>query len=193
MTAAIRQKALRERRKQQNLSRESFWLTETAQEAFKRLRQAYPQDTRDRLIERALDALLSLSDHSDTVTRSPAQPLPDHSLKASTEQPTLLPDHEVKPLEFKETGLPDHTSEVIGSLPPVVDHTPADRKALAEIGHRLRRQGMSATEIAADWNSRGWTPNKVPKEPGAAPRRDSPSQWTLKLISQLLRRDHAEK
>lgn len=67
--------------------------------------------------------------------------------------------------------------------------TPNNRRALAAIGHRWRQEGMTMSAIAAAFNERGWTPNRIGK-PGAAPRADSAKEWTLKAVSQLLMRDY---
>jgi len=68
--------------------------------------------------------------------------------------------------------------------------TPSDRRALAEIGHQWRKEGMAMGTIAAEFNRHGWTPNRIGK-PGAAPRADSAREWTLKAVSQLLMRDYS--
>lgn len=65
---------------------------------------------------------------------------------------------------------------------------PADRKALAQIGHEWLREGMTMTGIAVEFNRIGWTPNRIGK-PGAAPRADSAKEWNVKTMSQLLKRD----
>ena len=70
------------------------------------------------------------------------------------------------------------------------EQAPADRAALAQLGHELLAGGLTAASIADQFNAKGWTPNKVPKAVGVKPRSDSPAAWTPKLISQLLLRDH---
>ena len=65
---------------------------------------------------------------------------------------------------------------------------PADRKALAQIGHEWLREGMTMTGIAVEFNRIGWTPNRIGK-PDAAPRADSAKEWNVKTMSQLLKRD----
>ena len=67
---------------------------------------------------------------------------------------------------------------------------PDDRAKLARIGHDWKRRGLTASTIAQQWNQIGWTPDKVPKDPSAKPRADSPTEWTGKLVSQLLTRDY---
>lgn len=69
---------------------------------------------------------------------------------------------------------------------------PDDRAKLARIGHDWKARGMTASAIAAQWNLLGWTPDQIPKDPGTKPRADSPTEWTLKLVSQLLTRDYPD-
>lgn len=71
-------------------------------------------------------------------------------------------------------------------------HDPKDRAELAAMGHRWRREGKSASEIATEFNRKGWTPDRVPKRVGAKVRSDSARGWSLKAVSQLLNRDHPE-
>ena len=67
---------------------------------------------------------------------------------------------------------------------------PASREALAGIGHALRSEGVTLEGIAERFNSNGWTPDRVPKEPGTRPRADAATAWTIKAVSQLLNRDY---
>lgn len=68
--------------------------------------------------------------------------------------------------------------------------TPGDREALAKIGHQWREEGLTLDAIATRFNEQGWTPATIPKEAGTQPRKDSPKEWTGKMISQLLSRDY---
>ncbi len=65
-----------------------------------------------------------------------------------------------------------------------------DRAALAKIGRQWRLEGASLEEVAERFNANGWTPNRIPKQPGSRPRSDASPLWTLKAVSQLLTRDH---
>lgn len=67
---------------------------------------------------------------------------------------------------------------------------PASREALAGIGHALRSEGVTLEGIAERFNASGWTPDRIPKEPGIKPRADAATAWTVKAVSQLLNRDY---
>ena len=70
------------------------------------------------------------------------------------------------------------------------ESVPASREALAGIGHALRSEGETLEGIAERFNANGWTPDRVPKEPGTRPRADAAKAWTVKAVSQLLTRDY---
>lgn len=82
------------------------------------------------------------------------------------------------------------SQEPIAVAPPAQDSTPVDRLELAWRGHEFLESGMTAANIAQEFNSRGWTPDKIPKVAGGRPRSDSATAWTAKRVSQLLNRDH---
>lgn len=89
----------------------------------------------------------------------------------------------------KDKPAPETPQNSTGAPVAAPQETPNDRRALAAIGHRWRQEGMTMSAIAAAFNERGWTPNRIGK-PGAAPRADSAKEWTLKAVSQLLMRDY---
>ena len=80
--------------------------------------------------------------------------------------------------------------EPIAVAPPAQESAPADRAALAQRGHELLKIGMTAAGVAQEFNSRSWTPDRIPKAAGTKPRSDSATTWTAKTVSQLLHRDH---
>ena len=67
---------------------------------------------------------------------------------------------------------------------------PDDRAKLARIGHDWKGKGMPATAIAQQWNALGWTPDRIPKRAGDAPRGDAATTWDAKAVSRLLLRDY---
>ncbi len=67
---------------------------------------------------------------------------------------------------------------------------PTSREALATIGHGWREEGESLEGIAERFNKNGWTPDRIPKEPGTKPRADASKAWSSKTVSQLLNRDY---
>lgn len=72
----------------------------------------------------------------------------------------------------------------------VGQNEPEDRAKLARIGHDWKGKGMPATAIAQQWNALGWTPDRIPKRAGDAPRGDAATTWDAKAVSRLLLRDY---
>ena len=72
----------------------------------------------------------------------------------------------------------------------VGQNEPEDRAKLARIGHDWKGRGMTATAIAQHWNDQGWTPDRIPKRTGDAPRGDAATTWDAKAVSRLLLRDY---
>ena len=70
------------------------------------------------------------------------------------------------------------------------DSRPTSREALALIGHRWRNEGATLEIIAERFNANGWTPDRIPKQPGSPTRSDAAHAWTVKTVSQLLTRDY---
>lgn len=85
-----------------------------------------------------------------------------------------------------EAGL-RHTST---THDPDSEPVPANREALAAFGHGWRAEGETLEGIAERFNANGWTPDRIPKEPGIKPRADAATAWTVKAVSQLLNRDY---
>lgn len=84
---------------------------------------------------------------------------------------------------LQHTNTPAPTYRVNSKLP-------ASREALATIGHDWRSDGETLEGIAERFNTNGWTPDRIPKEPGIKPRADAAKAWTGKTISQLLNQDY---
>ena len=85
---------------------------------------------------------------------------------------------------LKSTTTPAPTHEV------EPESMPASREALATFGHAWRSEGVTLEGIAERFNSNGWTPDRIPKEPGIEPRADASKAWSSKTVSQLLNRDY---
>ncbi len=85
---------------------------------------------------------------------------------------------------LKSTTTPAPTHEV------EPESMPASREALASIGHGWRSEGITLEGIAERFNAKGWTPDRIPKQPGDKPRADAATAWTIKAVSQLLNRDY---
>lgn len=78
------------------------------------------------------------------------------------------------------------------TLPNFEKPLPSNRAELAKQGHQFRKEGKTLEAIAENFNREGWTPDRIPKIDGTKPRSDSSTQWTVKAVSQLLKRDYPE-
>ncbi len=79
------------------------------------------------------------------------------------------------------------------TIKPLPGDLPADRAALATIGHWLRDEGLTLAQVAERLNQAGYTPDKIPKRKGLRPRADSAAVWTIKSVNRLLSRDHPRR
>jgi len=71
--------------------------------------------------------------------------------------------------------------------PPAAADLPPNRASLARLGHAEMNQGRSLVDIARLWNERGWTPDRIGRDPETPPRADAPATWTNKTVYRLLK------
>ena len=158
-----RVRAYRTRQREQGKVRLSVALDTEASAALTTLRTHHPDRSIDGLISDLLTGKIPLPGN--------AKPLPRND--------RLLPGNNLQPLPRNSDPLPGNG--------------PTDRAALAKIGRQWRLEGANLEEVAERFNANGWTPNRIPKQPGSRPRSDSPPLWTLKAVSQLLTRDYPRR
>ncbi len=169
-----RVRTYRIRQREQGKVRLSVALDAEAHAALVALRAQYYSQSIDSLISDLLTGKIPLPGNAKPLPRN--RPQREKSLPRNS---SPLPGNNLQPLPRNSDQLPGNG--------------PTDRAALAKIGRQWRLEGASLEEVAERFNANGWTPNRIPKQPGSRPRSDSPPLWTLKAVSQLLTRDHPSR